>query len=251
MRWWHAAGLPEPPGSHGRRYPGIHRGVFARAPAAIADQNTRRCSRRATGGRPGERSAFRPDRAERRFPVVIATSFIRVLRRPVESALHAAVGVEDAARRRAAERDRPFEGGDAVPGLEVAGERMADDPPRPSVEDHREIDEALCDRDVGDVADPELVGAVDGEVAGHERKDRAVVVAVGRVGETPPFPWVEVVLAHQPAHLLGIDHLAAVAQLGADPAVAVALERVGDLPDLGDEHRFGGRRLAGCIVGRA
>ena len=159
--------------------------------------------------------------------------------------------IEFLKKRRAAERDRPFEGGDAVPGLEVAGERMADDPPRPGVEDHREIDEALCDRDVGDVADPELVGAVDGEVAGHERKDRAVVVAVGRVGETPPFPWVEVVLAHQPAHLLGIDHLAAVAQLGADPAVAVALERVGDLPDLGDEHRFGGRRLAGCIVGRA
>jgi hypothetical protein len=55
-------------------------------PAAIADQNTRRCSRRATGGRPGESSAFRVDLAERRFPVVIATSFIRALRRPIESA---------------------------------------------------------------------------------------------------------------------------------------------------------------------
>ena len=36
--------------------------------------------------------------------------------------LQAAVGVEDAARGRAAKRDRPLEGGDAVPGLEVAGE---------------------------------------------------------------------------------------------------------------------------------
>jgi hypothetical protein len=32
MRWWLAAGLPEPPGSHGRRYSGIHRGVLARVP---------------------------------------------------------------------------------------------------------------------------------------------------------------------------------------------------------------------------
>ena len=65
----------------------MRRGVLARAPRRIADQNTRRCSRRATGGRPGESSAFRVDPAERRFPVVIATSFIRVLRRPIESAL--------------------------------------------------------------------------------------------------------------------------------------------------------------------
>jgi putative transposase len=60
-------------------------------PAAIADQNTRRCSRRATGGRPGECSAFRVDRAERRFPTVIATSFIWMLRRPVEPAQYTSV----------------------------------------------------------------------------------------------------------------------------------------------------------------
>ena len=101
--------------------------------------------------------------------------------------LHAAVGVEDAARRRAAQGDRPLERGDAVAGLEVAGERKADDPPRPGVEDDREIDEALRDRDIGDVGRPELVGPVDREVAGHERKDRAVMVAVGRAGETAVF----------------------------------------------------------------
>jgi hypothetical protein len=60
-------------------------------PAATADQNTRRCSRRATGGLPGERRAFRVDRVERRFPVVIATSVIRALRRPVESAQYLSI----------------------------------------------------------------------------------------------------------------------------------------------------------------
>src|SRR5215210_1390048 len=60
-------------------------------PAAIAAQNRWRSSRRAAVGRPGDRNALRPDRSERRFRVFIATSSGEVLRRPLESALHAAV----------------------------------------------------------------------------------------------------------------------------------------------------------------
>jgi transposase InsO family protein len=59
-------------------------------PAAIAAQNRRRSSRRATGGRPGDRSAPRPDRSERRLRVVTATSSVEALRRPLESAQYAA-----------------------------------------------------------------------------------------------------------------------------------------------------------------
>jgi hypothetical protein len=71
-RWGHAAGLPEPPGSYGRRCSGLHRRVLARA------SRRNRCpERRATGGRPGERRAARADRAHRLLPVVIATSFIK------------------------------------------------------------------------------------------------------------------------------------------------------------------------------
>ena len=47
-------------------------------------QNRRRSSRPATGGRPGDNNGGRPDRAERRFRLVIATSSLKVLRRPVE-----------------------------------------------------------------------------------------------------------------------------------------------------------------------
>ena len=83
------------------------------------------------------------------------------------------VGLEDAARQRAAQRDRPRERSDAVPDLEVAGEHVSDDPPRPGVEDYREIDEALRDRDVGDVRHPELVGAVHRVAPCHEREDRS------------------------------------------------------------------------------
>jgi hypothetical protein len=55
-------------------------------PAAIAAQNRRRSSRRATEGRPGDDNTPRPDRSERRLRVFIATSSVEVLRRPRESA---------------------------------------------------------------------------------------------------------------------------------------------------------------------
>ena len=53
----------------------------------MAAQKRCRSSRRPTGGRPGERSFARPDRPARRvLGVVIATSSLEVLRRPIESA---------------------------------------------------------------------------------------------------------------------------------------------------------------------
>lgn len=55
------------------------------APAAIAAQNCRRCSRRATGGRPGERKVARPALSDLRFRVLITGPSAGVLRRPVES----------------------------------------------------------------------------------------------------------------------------------------------------------------------
>ena len=50
----------------------------------MAAQNRRRSLRPATGGRPGDNNGGRPDRAERRFRLAIATSCLKVLRRPIE-----------------------------------------------------------------------------------------------------------------------------------------------------------------------
>jgi putative transposase len=55
-------------------------------PAATACQNCWSASRRASVGRPGDHKAPRPDRSERRFRRLIATSAVRVLQRPLESA---------------------------------------------------------------------------------------------------------------------------------------------------------------------
>src|SRR3954466_2813204 len=60
-------------------------------PAAINTQNRCRSSRRATEGRPSDGNAPRPDRSERRFRTVIATSSLKVLRRPVEPGLALAI----------------------------------------------------------------------------------------------------------------------------------------------------------------
>jgi hypothetical protein len=161
--------------------------------------------------------------------------------------LRSAVAMKHASRQGPPQRHRPFERRDGVPSVEAAADRVADDAARPGVENDRDVDEAGGDGDVGQVRHPELVGAMDLEVACDEREDRPVVVAVGGAGETPPSPRVEVVLAHQPAHLLGVDEVATVAELGADPAVAVALEDVGDRADL--RHDLGiGRFALGCGV---
>jgi len=59
-------------------------------PAAIAAQNRRCSSRPAADGRPGDDNRARPHRSER-LCLLIATSFIRVLRRPFESAQYTSI----------------------------------------------------------------------------------------------------------------------------------------------------------------
>ncbi|MGY3464725.1 hypothetical protein ACVW0I_001596 [Bradyrhizobium sp. LM6.11] len=62
-------------------------------PAAIARQNLFCSLRPATEGRPGDGNGARPDRSDLRLTTFIATSKLRVLRRPFESALAALIGV--------------------------------------------------------------------------------------------------------------------------------------------------------------
>ncbi len=122
--------------------------------------------------------------------------------------------MKHASGQRPTQGHRLFEGCDGVPCIEAAADRVADDAARPGVEDDGDIDEPGGDCDIGQVRHPELVGAVDPELARDEREDRAVVAAIGGEGEAPSSTLVEVVLAHQPADLLGIDDVAAMAELG-------------------------------------
>ena len=58
-------------------------------PCAIPNQNRWSSDRSATGGRPSDGNDARLERCDRRFRMPIATSFVQVLRRPLESALAA------------------------------------------------------------------------------------------------------------------------------------------------------------------
>jgi putative transposase len=55
-------------------------------PSAIPNQNRWSSDRFAAGGRPGDGSGGRPEWWDLRFRRLIATSFVKVLRRPLESA---------------------------------------------------------------------------------------------------------------------------------------------------------------------
>jgi hypothetical protein len=61
------------------------------SPLAIDRQKLLCSSRPATGGRPGDGNGARPDRADRRFRIFIATSNLGVLRRPIESAQYVSI----------------------------------------------------------------------------------------------------------------------------------------------------------------
>ena len=69
-------------------------------PAAIANQNWLRSRRPATGGRPGDANGARPDRSDRRFRMLIATSNFRVLQRPIESAQYCSSDYQAELRKR-------------------------------------------------------------------------------------------------------------------------------------------------------
>src|SRR3954470_7311900 len=95
-------------------------------PAAIAAQNSWRSSRRATEGRPGDGKAPRPDRSERCFRMAIATSSLKVLRRPLELKLRSAIRMMDEPAWRSAALEGHDQGVDAESRLEMLRHRPAD-----------------------------------------------------------------------------------------------------------------------------
>jgi hypothetical protein len=68
--------------------------------------------------------------------------------------LRSAVGMMHAPFRRVTRPNGGFERGECEPGVDRAADRVADHATRPGVEDHRQIDEANSDCDIGDVRHP-------------------------------------------------------------------------------------------------
>ena len=87
-------------------------------------------------------------------------------------------------------------------------------------------------------------GPSDHEVLRQVGEDRLVMIAVGGGDEAPAALRLQAMLAHQPADLLGVDDDALMAQLGADPPIAIALELVADRRDPRDD-----RGVVGFVAG--
>jgi hypothetical protein len=76
------------------------------------------------------------------------------------SVLHAAIRVVDAAARWLSNLDRASQRGERKPRIDLPTDRIANHPARPGVQNHCQVDEAGADRDVRDIGDPQLIGAV-------------------------------------------------------------------------------------------
>jgi hypothetical protein len=97
----------------------------------------------------------------------IATPFDQVLRRPLESALAAAVGVVNQldVGTGAAVRERHPQRVEHEVGAHVAGELPTHHPAAEGVDDEGEEHQALPAAQIGEVGHPQLVGPAGGEVA--------------------------------------------------------------------------------------
>ena len=137
--------------------------------------------------------------------------------------LHAAVGMMDQVLQRTATRgDGLVERLERQAGLQMIGERPADDFPGEGVHDHRQIDELLRQTDVGDVRDPDMIRRSEHSLARQIAHDLITMSAVrGARDERLVAQAQEIIEPHQPTHSLGVDDEAFALQLLSDPAIAV------------------------------
>jgi hypothetical protein len=151
-----------------------------------------------------------------------------------------------AAPWRIADLDGGLERSDGEARIDRAADGVTHDPTGPGIEDRSQVDEAGCDRDIGDVSHPELVGAVQRHVLGQTWKDRINVIAIRRRDEAPAPLWIQRVLAHEAANLLGVRDDAPMAQFGTKTPVAIGLELVANRFHLRNDNRVayaGSRRV--------
>jgi len=108
--------------------------------------------------------------------------------------LRASIRVVDAAPRRLPGSGGSLQRCNRQACIDRTADRISDHSARPGVEDGGQVDEAGGDCDLGDVRHPELVRAADDPVTRKIRKDRIVVIAVGRGHKPPPALGLQVVL---------------------------------------------------------
>src|SRR5215469_17237783 len=115
--------------------------------------------------------------------------------------LRSTVGTMDAAFRGIAVSDGGLQGCDGDARVHRSADRVPDDLPRPGIENGGEVDEAAWNDDVGQVRDPELVGAIGNDARGQISEEGPGVVTVSRDDVAPALFGLQGVLSHQAAEL--------------------------------------------------
>jgi hypothetical protein len=187
-------------------------------PVVIAAQNCRRSSRCAAGGRPGDRRGARPDRSDRRFGFFIATSFVRPLRRPLESALTATVGMMEETGTWPAALKGHGQGRQRQFGAHMIPHRPADHLATEQIDHDGEIQPSLVRSDVGEIGGPDAIRRGWVKVALQAvGRDRPIMVTIGRANpERAGAPGLDAVTPHQTLDAAPADGPSLGAQGGMD-----------------------------------
>ena len=126
-------------------------------------------------------------------------------------------------------------------GPHVGGHAPAHDPAAEGVDDRRQIAGARPRRELGDVGDPESVGARRREVPVDEvGEGRRVLVADRRAHEAATMDAREMLGPHEPGDPLARDAVARLGEVGVDPRHAVRPAAAGvGAPDLRSQGGVG------------
>ena len=180
-----------------------------------------------------------------------------MLRRPVDFALAAVVGVvQQLACGVAATEGHHQRGDDEVGGLAFA-HRPTDQRVVMQVTDAGQVELAVAAAELGDVGDPSLIGALGGEVPLQQVRCRGHGGVAASTPLSSPMGADEALSTHQTGHPMPAGVMAGPAELTSDSRRAVgAAGALVDLADLGcqlgiDHRALGGRPGAPRVVGGA
>jgi hypothetical protein len=171
---------------------------------------------------------------------------IKVLRRPVESAVAPAVGMEDRIGRQRAILCRHRDSGGDERSLVIIVHRPPDDGFRVAVDDGREEEPSLPRRNIGDIADHLRAWHVGGEVPVHQIGN-GTSAGVGTGEAVPPRTWLtgnQVQLTHDRPDQLGAAVHAPPYELGVHAPIPVRL--VG----LGERQLYDSSNVSSALSGR-
>src|SRR5882724_11807541 len=147
--------------------------------------------------------------------------------------------------------DGGLEGSNSEPHIDRAVDGITYDPTGPGIEDYSQIHKTGRDCDIGDVGDPQLVRTIQFHFLREIGEDRIIVIAIRRCDKPPPLLWIQIMLAHEPSNLLGVDDNATMAEFGVNTPVAIGFELVANRFHLGNDDRVARASVGGVVKSRA